>query len=61
MPKFLKFFAEKSPITATVNAVRALALNQPAQTYVWHSIFWILGILVVFVPLAVNAYRKQNG
>ena len=60
MPKVLKLFAEHSPITATVNAARALSLGQPAQDWVIKSLLWIAGILAVFVPLAVNMYKKQQ-
>ena len=59
MPKFLEAWANISPITITVNAVRALALNQPAQKWVVQALIWITGILVVFMPLAVRAYRKS--
>ncbi len=60
MPKILEFIARYSPITITVNAARALALNQPASEWVWKSLLWIAGILVVFVPLSVSLYRKQD-
>lgn len=61
MPTWLQAFAKHTPITATVNAVRALSLGQAAGTYIWQSLLWILGMLVVFVPLAVYSYnRKKN-
>jgi hypothetical protein len=30
----------------------------PTATYVWHSLAWDLGILVVFAPIAVHLYRR---
>lgn len=58
MPTWLQAFTKHSPITVTVNTVRALALNQPVGSNLWQSLAWIAGILVLFVPLAVNRYRK---
>lgn len=60
MPDWLQAFAKHSPITLTVNTVRALVLGGPVADYAWQSIAWILGILIVFVPLAVNKYRKST-
>jgi ABC-2 type transport system permease protein len=58
MPSFLQHFAEYSPVTVTVNASRALSLGGPAANSVLQSLAWIAGILAVFVPLAVNRYKK---
>jgi len=55
---FLKSFAMHNPISYTVNVVRALSLGQPVGNNVWYSLAWIVGILIVFMPLAVNRYRK---
>ncbi len=60
MPHWLQTFAKHSPITLTVNSVRALTLGQPATPDIWYAIIWIDVILVVFVPLAVYLYRKSN-
>ena len=54
----VKTFAEHNPITYTVNVVRALSLGLPLGNNLWYSLAWIAGILIVFVPLAVNRYRK---
>ncbi|MDP3794846.1 MAG: ABC transporter permease [bacterium] len=58
MPKYLKTFAEHNPITYIVNTVRALALGTPVGDNALWSLLWIAAILIVFVPLAVNRYRK---
>jgi len=60
LPKVLKAFANHNPISYTVNVVRALSLGQPVGNNIWWSLAWIVGILIVFVPLAVNRYRKIN-
>jgi len=59
MPDWLQVFSKHSPITVTVNAVRALALDRPLGNNLWLSLLWIAGICAVFVPLAVYRYRKS--
>ncbi len=58
MPAGLRAFAEANPITLITNSVRYLSLGGPVADYIWPSIIWILAILIVFIPLAVQAYRK---
>src|SRR3989344_5269828 len=59
MPSWLQAFAKHSPITVTVDAVRALSLDLPLGSNLWQSLLWMVGILLVFVPLAVHRYRKS--
>jgi ABC-2 type transport system permease protein/oleandomycin transport system permease protein len=54
----IRAFAEHNPLSYTVNVVRGLALGTPIGDNVYYSLAWILGILLVFVPLAVNRFRK---
>lgn len=58
MPGWLQAFAKHSPITLTVNTVRALTLGLPVGNDGWRALGWIIGILLIFVPLAVIQYRK---
>ncbi len=58
MPDWLAAFANHQPVTAAVNAVRALVLGGPWAEDVLISLAWTAGILVVFVPLAVRRYRR---
>jgi ABC-2 type transport system permease protein/oleandomycin transport system permease protein len=60
MPGWLQAFAKVNPITISVDAMRALALGGPTATHVWQSLAWTVGILVVFVPLAVRKYRRNT-
>jgi ABC transporter DrrB family efflux protein len=60
MPTWLQAFAKNTPITATVNAVRALSLGQASGTYIWYALLWIAALLVFFVPVAVYAYNRKN-
>lgn len=58
-PGWLQAFAKVNPVSVTVNALRALSQGGPTATYVWQSLAWMVGILVVFVPLAVRRYRRS--
>ena len=58
MPDWLRAFAEVQPITYMVNALRALFLGGETTRYVVGALAWSLGILAVFMPLAVRRYRR---
>lgn len=58
MPDWLKSFADNQPITQTVNALRFLTEGIGTSASVWHAMYWIVGIIVVFIPIAVTIYRK---
>lgn len=60
MPSWLRVFAEHQPITLVINAVRGLLLNKPDTGTTWQAVAWCLGILIVFVPLAVLAYGRRT-
>lgn len=58
MPGWLQAVAKVNPITVTVDAIRALSLGGPVETPLWQSLAWIAAILAVFIPLAVDRYRR---
>ena len=58
MPGWLRAYANHQPVTATINAVRALVLGGPTASRVVVAFAWIAGITVVFAFLAVNRYRR---
>jgi ABC transporter DrrB family efflux protein len=58
MPGWLQAFANHQPVTYVINAMRAMALGGPLAADLWKSIAWLAGIFIVFVPLAVRAYRR---
>ena len=65
MPGWLQAFANNQPFTIVVDTLRYLALGPvPGSTalnpHLWQSIVWMIGILAVFVPLAVRAYRRVS-
>jgi ABC transporter DrrB family efflux protein len=61
MPGWLQGFAKANPITNTVDALRVLCLGGPTVRPMLQAVAWIAGILLVFVPLAVNRYRRAAG
>jgi ABC-2 type transport system permease protein/oleandomycin transport system permease protein len=58
MPGWLQGFARANPVTNAANALRALTLGGPTTRPVLYTVAWIVGILVVFMPLATMRYRK---
>jgi ABC transporter DrrB family efflux protein len=58
MPGWLQAFADHQPVTATVDAARALVLGQPAGGDVVASLAWSAALLAVFAPIAVRRYRR---
>jgi ABC-2 type transport system permease protein len=71
LPEPLKTFANWNPISAVTQAARELFGNTspelpPADTWsmqnpVVYSLIWIVGILAVFIPLAIRQYRRAAG
>ncbi|QYC40254.1 Daunorubicin/doxorubicin resistance ABC transporter permease protein DrrB [Nonomuraea coxensis DSM 45129] len=59
MPGPLRVFAENQPVTAIVNAVRALFAGQPAGDDIWVALAWCAGILVVAYGFAMAIYRRR--
>jgi ABC-type multidrug transport system permease subunit len=59
MPNWLQHFADNQPITFAVTAARHFALGIPMDGALWKLLIWVFGILLLFIPLAVRAYRKR--
>jgi ABC-2 type transport system permease protein/oleandomycin transport system permease protein len=61
MPGWLQAFANNQPVTYVIDTMRALALgHQPIEANLLKSIAWLAGILIVFVPLSVRAYKRAS-
>jgi ABC-2 type transport system permease protein len=58
MPAPLRAYANHQPVSATVNAVRALVLGGPTLSKVVIAVAWVVGIVAVFAPIAVRRYRQ---
>ena len=69
MPGWLRAFADVNPVTVLTNSVRRLYLSGHINAQVgtphlggqlWQALAWLLGIVVVFMPLAVRRYRSLS-
>lgn len=58
MPGWLQGFAKINPVTVVCNVLRDLTYGGPTWVHFWQSMAWIVGILVVFIPLAARAYKR---
>jgi ABC-2 type transport system permease protein/oleandomycin transport system permease protein len=60
MPGWLQTFAAHQPVTATVDALRALTLGGPTSGPVLEALAWITGLIAVTAPLAIARYRRTT-
>ena len=61
MPSWLQPIAEHNPVTAMVDAVRALFIGTPAGSSVWIAVAWCLALIAVFGWLSSWRYRRAVG
>lgn len=59
MPGWLQSWVRVNPVTHLVDAVRGLMLGTPYGSALWLTIAWGAGLVLVFAPLAVRAYRAK--
>jgi ABC transporter DrrB family efflux protein len=61
MPDWLQVFANNNPITHVAEASRWMAtgIGDGFDHLMW-AFAWIIGLLVVFVPLSVRRYRRMT-
>lgn len=60
MPGWLQPVAKANPMTYGVDTARALSQGGPITENLLWSIAWIVGITLVFAPLAVYQYRRAS-
>ena len=60
MPSWLQVVAEVSPVTLTADAARSFALEGGVPASLAGATAWIVGLLVLFVPLCVWRYRRMG-
>lgn len=58
MPDWLRPFAENQPLSVIASTVRDLMTGTVNPDEIAISLAWILGIFLVFMPLAVRQYAK---
>jgi oleandomycin transport system permease protein len=60
MPGWLQAFAKANPLTLLAAACRGLMRGGPVAVPAGESMLWALGIVLIFAPLAVRAYRRKS-
>lgn len=60
MPGPVRAFADHQPVTAIVDAIRALFMEQPVGNDLWVALGWCVGILIVAYLFAMAAYRRVS-
>src|SRR5262249_26636827 len=60
VPGWLRTFAEHQPVSLIMDAVRGLLLNRPDASTIAIALIWCVGLLVVFIPLAIWAYGRRT-
>ena len=60
MPDWLRAFAENQPVSVVANAVRDLMTGTVNPDDITIALIWIVGIIAVFMPLAVWQYAKVS-
>jgi len=66
MPSWLQTFARHNPVSVLADSLRGLFHVNPALTTadtrgaLIQSLLWIVGILVVFIPISVFRYRRTT-
>lgn len=59
LPYALRIFAEHQPVTAVVEGIRSLFLNQTAGSEIWVALIWCVGIMVIAYFIATKVYHKN--
>ena len=60
MPAPVRWFAENQPVTALVDAMRAIFDGQPVGGAVWIALAWCVGILALAYAGATAVYRRNT-
>jgi oleandomycin transport system permease protein len=59
LPGWLQGWVKVNPVTHLTEGVRGLMLGGPTAAPVTQALLWAAGIVLVFAPLAVRAYRSR--
>lgn len=59
MPPVVRAFAENQPVTAIVDALRALLSGQQVGTHLWIALAWCVGIMLVAYIFAMRIYKRR--
>ncbi len=60
LPGFLQAFVNVNPIKYLVDTMRGLMLGGAIQKPLLITLAWMIGLVAVFAPLAIRAYRRRT-
>ncbi|MFG1907359.1 ABC transporter permease [Kribbella sp. NPDC048928] len=60
LPGFLQAFVNVNPVKYLVDTMRGLMLGGPIQKPLLITLAWMVGLIAVFAPLAIRAYRRRT-
>jgi oleandomycin transport system permease protein len=60
LPGWLQAFVKVNPISHLVSTVRGLMIGGPVTSHLVWTLAWMAGLLAVFVPLALQGYRRRT-
>jgi oleandomycin transport system permease protein len=60
LPSWMQAFVNVNPVRFLVDAARGLMLGGPVAQPLLYTVLWCAGLLAVFVPLALRAYRRRT-
>ncbi|MGY4767591.1 ABC transporter permease [Kribbella sp. CWNU-51] len=60
LPGFLQAFVKVNPVKYLVDTMRALMLGGDVQKPLLITLAWMVGLVAVFAPLAIRAYRRRT-
>jgi len=59
LPGWMQGFVKVNPITQLASAARGLFNGGPVADHVLWTCVWMAGLVIVFMPLAMRAYRRK--
>ncbi len=59
LPGWMQGFVKVNPITQLASTVRGLYLGGPVASHLLWTCAWMAGLVLVFMPLAMRAYRRK--
>jgi ABC-2 type transport system permease protein len=59
MPRVLRIFAERQPVTHVVDTMRGWLVGTPTDSSAWLSFVWCFAIIVVCVPITAYLFKKR--
>jgi oleandomycin transport system permease protein len=60
MPGWMQGWAKYTPVAYLADAVRGLLIGGPVADSILKTLLWGVGIMLVFAPLTLRAFRRRN-